>query len=901
MLRDSFLSRFTPSLHTPGTLEAVFVQRQRLATRLVELIRQSSETANKHYALVVGPRGIGKTHLVSLVYHRVCRLPDIESKLLIAWLREEEWGVASFLDLLLVILRALDEAYAELALSDRRESLYTLSSGEAERQAEQLLLDAVGNRSLLVIMENLDEVFRGLEETGQRKFRAYIQNYPFFTILATAQSLFNDVYERKFPFYGFFETHHLKALSFDDAVLMVTQIAVQEGNHALAHLLRQPDGRARMRAVHHLAVGNPRVYAIFSQFLTVDSLEQLVEPLIQTLDDLTPYYHSRMSYISPQQRKVVEFLCDRRSAVTVGEIAEHCFLAQATASNQLKRLNELGYVRSEKVGREAYYELQEPLLRLCLEVKKLRGEPIRLFIEFLRLWYSQAELEQRLKALAVDAKAEREYLEQAAKARGQNQTEPSVEACLSDYNSYWRRKEYEAALQVVEELMTIRHNPRDLIAKATCLRLLDYKNEAIKVLEELLEHESQDVWIWLQIGIEFRELGEVKQALHAEDEAVRIAPQNPSAWNNRGVSLHELGREEDAIASFEQALQIEPPDAVEWRGRGLALMNLQRLEEAIQDFDEALKLAPKDTASWRYKVDVFYRLKQYDKSLDALDQLLDLQPSEISYWREKSWILDTLGKYDSALELIDHALRLDNQDASFWASRGVFLYRLGQLEESLESLEQARARDPENSEIWGNRGVALSALGRQEQALLSFDCALEWVQSENFHIVSNRAVTLMLLGQWEGGLGALDKALQCLAEAGNTSDNGEIAIVRNMLVRIQDPGTWRKHFVEWIRLFNRHNLLALLGQGVVRSLGTLRIVWLSATTRQQWRDVWYELGGDYPELQIPLRLLGAGVAFYEAPDRAHRRRVLLRLPSEERSIVAPLLGAASEDSDGELG
>ena len=413
---------------------------------------------------------------------------------------------------------------------------------------------------------------------------------------------------------------------------------------------------------------------------------------MQTLDDLTPYYHSRMTYISPQQRKVVEFLCDRRGAVTVGEIAEHCFLAQATASNQLKRLHEQGYVRSEKIGREAYYELHEPLLRLCLEVKKLRGEPIRLFIEFLRLWYSQAELQQRLKALAVDAKAEREYLEQAVKTRSQKDTESPVEACLYDYNTYWRRKQYEAALQVMEELMTLRHDPYDTIARATCLRLLNHADEAIKALAELLDQESQDVWVWLKIGWEFRELGEAEQALQAEDEAVRIAPQSPSAWNNRGVSLRQLGREEDAVASYEQALQIEPADAVEWRGRGIALRNLQRLEEAIQAFDKTIELAPKDTASWRAKAEVLYDLEKYDESLAALDQSLDLLPDEAASWREKSWTLDILGKYDAALEAIDQALRLNDQDASFWGSRGVFLYRLGRLQESLESLEQARAR-----------------------------------------------------------------------------------------------------------------------------------------------------------------------------------------------------------------
>ena len=54
----------------------------------------------------------------------------------------------------------------------------------------------------------------------------------------------------------------------------------------------------------------------------------------------------------------------------------------------LKKLREMGYVRADQAGRESYYELREPLMRISREVKKLRGEPTRLFVEFLRVWYS---------------------------------------------------------------------------------------------------------------------------------------------------------------------------------------------------------------------------------------------------------------------------------------------------------------------------------------------------------------------------------------------------------------------------------------------------------------------------------------------------------------------------------
>jgi replication-associated recombination protein RarA len=63
------LSNFTPSLMSPETLEKIFVQREEIAQDLVDRIILSATTPAKHHSLLIGARGMGKTHLVSLVYY----------------------------------------------------------------------------------------------------------------------------------------------------------------------------------------------------------------------------------------------------------------------------------------------------------------------------------------------------------------------------------------------------------------------------------------------------------------------------------------------------------------------------------------------------------------------------------------------------------------------------------------------------------------------------------------------------------------------------------------------------------------------------------------------------------------------------------------------------------------
>src|SRR5579862_3892481 len=113
------------------------------------------------------------------------------------------------------------------------------------------------------------------------------------------------------------------------------------------------------------------------------------------LDDLTPYYQSRMKELPLQQRKIVSFLCKRRGAVPVKEIAEECRLSHQITAAQLHSLREKTFVRAEALGRESWYELCEPPMRLVFEIKESRGCPIRLIVDFLRRWYSRSERRTR--------------------------------------------------------------------------------------------------------------------------------------------------------------------------------------------------------------------------------------------------------------------------------------------------------------------------------------------------------------------------------------------------------------------------------------------------------------------------------------------------------------------------
>ncbi|MEG4083564.1 tetratricopeptide repeat protein [Microcoleus sp. POL10_C6] len=1017
-MKNTFISRFTPSLMSPETLEAILVQRHGLAERLVELIRVSALTDNKHFQLLIGPRGIGKTHLVSLIYHRVYNMEDLRDKLLIAWLQEEEWGIASFLDLLRGIFRALAKEYEpeyKAELHDDVEKLYDLSPEQAEFKAAELLRNFVGKRVLLLIVENLEDVFSGLGDFGQKQLRGYIQNYSFLTILATSQSLFDGVKHSNNPFYDFFDLHELDEFKLDDAVALLNHIATLEGNNDLASFIQTPTGRDRIKVVHYLSGGSPRVYIVFSAFLmTPESLDKLVEPFMQMLDSLTPYYQDRMKYLSNQQRKIVDFLCDRGGAAPVKEIAKRCFIEQRTVSSQLKDLRDKGYVKTEEIGRESWYELREPLMRFCLEVKKQRNQPIRLIVDFIRVWYTRKELQQRLglrmadvdlaekeshfmyrqglKPIPPDAVMEREYYTRALEAIERNEEDPRLKAYFDEIEYCIEEKDYVSALAYAEKLVASRGEAKDWSVKGYCLSRREWYDEALECLDKAIEIDSNYKIVWNLRGDVLKSLERYDEALVSLDKVIELDPNYQSAWAKRGDVLSNLKRYEEALASFDRAINLDPNHEAAWVMQGGVFYKLERYEEALASFDRASELDANLQSVWALRGYVLHHLKcyeealvsfdraielganyheiwvlrgnilnnfkRYEEALESFDRMIELDANDKLAWRIRGHVLNNLKRYDEALESLNRAIDLEANDPWNWANRGNVLNNLELYDEALVSFDRAIELDPNYRWVWVNRGGVLNNLKRYDEALVSYDSAIEldahlqltWTlrgdvlsnleryekalssydraieldanyQSawtlrgdvlnnlkrydealasfdraiklgyKDSSVFFNRAIAILGLNRWDEGIAALDDAFQRL-EPGDEADADDAELItRNLFANTQDAAIWKNRITSLIAVYEKHQYLSILGQGIVRNIPALMSEMVSDQAARTWLELWQELTSKYEEFQIPIRLLDAAVRYKETKGD---RRVLLELPIEERNLLEPLVSTKPE-------
>jgi tetratricopeptide (TPR) repeat protein len=593
MIRKPPISVYTPSMMDAETRQRIFVQRHQLLRKAVRWCEESMLTGNKHHLLFIGPRGSGKTHLVSMMHDRVSQNPKLADKMRIAWLGEDT-VFTGLIDLALEIADELARAYPDEFQFDYRANA---RGGPPNDAAEQILSEIVkrlGTKSILLIMENLDRAMRGLGDLGQKKWRAFLQEQERVATVATSQQLFESVSSRNAAFYGFFELIHLEPLSVEDAQELMKKIAREHDKLELVQFLTTPEGRYRVRALRHLAGGNHRMYVMLSEFLTKESLDGLVACFEELADELTPYFQERIRSLSPQQGRIVQSLCGAEGAMTVKQMAEETFIAERNVSKHLGELKQKGYVVSEKRGKESYYDMAEPLMRLCLEVKKQRGEPLKLVAAFLRVWFSDDLLQGELGGEVATSIHDARCLEYKKIALGLNDAfRQDIELSLADeFESNMKSRQFHEAMSNAEELVCT-NRPAGLICMSWVHREKGQLTEALEEIEE---------------AISSRELDDTQKS---------------EALYHRGTIHTELGDSKKAIADFSGVIGMEVT-AVDTKARALFFRGnmhaeLEDLERATNDYSAVIGLegAPVDQKARAFvnRGNMHGRRRAYEKAI----------------------------------------------------------------------------------------------------------------------------------------------------------------------------------------------------------------------------------------------------------------------------------------------
>jgi tetratricopeptide (TPR) repeat protein len=909
------LLKHTPSAQRPEILEAITVQREPLIAALVEAALD--ERGGLRHHLLVGPRGIGKTHVLSLVASRV-RAADPEARrIVVAWLDEDPWGVRTYGKFLAAIAARVAEAVGDAELEQTASALRAAGAAEDGPRGEELVRRAVGGRRLVLLVENLDETFRRIGVDGQMRFRAFAEDWGRMLVLASTPQLFAGVRAHASPFYGFFAVTHLDELSLENAADLLRRIARLRRNDRLLRFLGTDVAMRRLRAIEALAGGHPRVWLLLAGCISVAAIDKLVPLFLEALDDLTPYYQARLHELGDQPQEIVLLLSEAGGALSNRALSERSGIAERQVATILKQLSDRGYVRRARLPedltsgdkRMSHWELREPLMRLCLDVKQARGEPLRIVVEFLRAWYGPRLLDE-LNRLPPTAELANVYASEAFRTLEMlseddlmyGTPEEMLEraerglALRPDDRSLWKVKAQALFMQgrvadardLVERLAA--ENPVGPttvgvhVLLAFLKRSLGEKVDPEPVLGALAEIEREPAAaapaaVLRAFVSDFA--GRYEEAAVAYRRAIELNPGQSPLLAAYGVVLGRLGRDEEALVLFDEAAELTPGASDVHDHRGTALSRLGRYEEALEAFTRAAELAPGVPELHDKRGSVLIAMARPDEALAAYSRAAELDPSNLHYLRGRALTLLMLGHYEAGVRACDEGIALDPGAASLHGMRGVGLEQLGRLEEALAAYTRAAELDDREASYPYGIATTMRHLGRFGEAEEAARRAVA-LDGENPYCRFALTEAVLAGGDVTRALTLLDEALEVSASVEEIPNRATDSLCELVWERYRRDPARPALIARLAAAYRRVEAVEQLGRGVVAVTPSL----LDETVAQEEVDGWVENWRQaLTDAEIPLQMLAAAGAWKRDRDQAH----LLALPPEQREILLEML------------
>jgi hypothetical protein len=752
----SYIFPYTPRQAHYEDLKASLVGREVLLDELISDLKDQRSSETLQHWMILGMRGMGKSHIITMIYYIVKQDEDLSSAWIPVLMDEEEHGVFALHTLFTRILIKLGE---EITNIDRRKSEEIEAKVNFLRDsnwAPDEILDEVvsylkdyvseSQKRLLVLLENADDLFtKSLPKLNEiKKLRKILQHENFLLLVATSPTFFERISSSKAPLYQFFRIRRLDLLNYKQSVDLLKKWAELDGREDLLVKLKKDD--YRLKVLYHLTGGNPRVLLFLYMAIGGQSgIESAVNTFSKLLEeDLSNYYLSRMRDLSNQVQPIVLAMAESDRNLTQAEIARRTFLPMRSIGTAMVRLENENIVRpaSEKKGKNTLYTLTDPLFRLWYQWRTSRRDRkvIETLVEFLAIWYKRKELE-------VWTTGEYElagvYSKEAINFRGtrkfhcywegfQIEGRTFIAECLdkNDYSSlfdtltFWKECGLETdsimetaiedidkpgGLEEAEEYFAakLESDPNDLETNLTLGRILIHKGEYLRaeeIFRRALGLNPQDVDAWLNLGHTQLHLKKYAEAEEAFKETLKHRPKDLGLWvllgGMRGLQKNYSGAE----AAIMQALELNPEDTATWEALG-AVRSLQDNHKGAEEaFVHAVELNPKDTEALSNLAVSRISQKDFVGAEEAYKRAVELDPKNAEAWRELGHARFHNGKYPEAEEACMHALKLDPKNDLAWHYLGNARGQQKKYSAAEQAFKCAIEINPENSEAWINLG-----------------------------------------------------------------------------------------------------------------------------------------------------------------------------------------------------
>ncbi len=722
---------------SPERLHRTSVGRERILDNAIESLRGSVGRKSKHHMLFIGPRGIGKTHLLSCIEDTVQSDEALSASVVVVRFPEESSQTRSFADFLIGVCQILKDVL-------EGEPLWTdlfarVQTEEDNTRVVDTLVPAIRqrnrrcNRTLLIMLENLGEILtRQIRNKNDiASLRKFLMADNGCLLLATAPLHFDGITDIGQPFYDFFDIQILENLSFEETVEVIRLNLDWDGRTDILETYN--DMRPRLQALYRMTGGNPRLTMMLYELIAHESVAKVQDQFHLLLDRISPFYQSRLNDLPPAQRALLECLASMRDQEkTPAAIAARMRMSQQETSSLLKRLSDAHYLRVAQHPRDKrsrLYTIREGFFDIWLAMNLSRGACKRLpfLLDFFNLFYPSIDAREEKRHLlrekliaegSIDAEKALDYLSEIGDEKERVTAKFDMARIFAGRGDAEQTANYvrEAAplardgvsqtivrtitstpsapdfLSEVEEMIAVWEMHRSGEVEEFAHRLTDmgkgltlrtFSETKLSFLQETLESISdreERIMQRLRIARVLYELARWKESedqfRSALAEATALANTKLAAMasNNLAMVLHDTNRSEEAEPLMRRALEID--EAAFGEHHPNVAIHLNNLATLLSDTNRAEEAEP-----------LMRRALEIDEAAFG-----EHHPTVAIHLNNLSMLLRDTNRAEEAEPLIRRALEID--EAAFGEHHPTVAIRLNNLATLLCNTNRAEEAEP---------------------------------------------------------------------------------------------------------------------------------------------------------------------------------------------------------------
>lgn len=276
-------------------------------------------------------------------------------------------------------------------------------------------------------------------------------------------------------------------------------------------------------------------------------------------------------------------------------------------------------------------------------------------------------------------------------------------------------EEYEKAKDYFIKCLKV--NPEDYTALYNIVYCFDFMGktqESIAFLNDYIDENPYSEVAWHQMGLQYMNLKDYKQALACFEYSIISDDQFTGAYIEKGKALEKLKRYSEAIECYQSTLGTEDAGAYVYLRIGKCYEKIGEDELGLDYYNKALQVDPLSDKTWTTVTDFYIKKEQYKKALGIIERALTLDEDNVRYWKRYAKINKQLRKLTDSKT--GKEMR-HTPDFESWITRCDILIEVGNYKTAIDCLKEAQVLFPKTAEIeYRFAGLYLS-LGKKKSGL----------------------------------------------------------------------------------------------------------------------------------------------------------------------------------------